>query len=295
MSVTPRVLLAVFAHPDDESFGPGGTLARYAAEGVQVYLACATRGEVGGVDEALLEGYKDIAQLRTQELYCAARHLGLAGVNFLEYRDSGMEGSADNLHPESLVAAPLEEVTEKLVRLMRELRPQVVITFDPVGGYFHPDHIACHKATVAAFQRAGEGTAFAGQVEKGWAPYQPQKLYYSTIPRNLIKLVVRLMPLFGADPQRIGRNKDINLKRIAEVNLPVTTVIDVAPYLNQKEEASACHKSQGSGPGAFGMFPRFLRRRAMGKESFSRAVPQPVAEEAKERDLFAGVTPEPMF
>ncbi|MBI3942767.1 MAG: PIG-L family deacetylase [Chloroflexi bacterium] len=289
MSVAPRVLLAVFAHPDDESFGPGGTLARYAAEGVQVHLACATRGEVGGVDPELLQGYQDIAQLRTQELYCAARHLGLAGISFLGYRDSGMEGSEDNLHPESLAAAPLEDVTGKLVRLIRELKPQVVMTFDPVGGYFHPDHIACHKATVAAFQRAGNGAPPTGQGQQELAPYQPQKLYYSTIPRNLIKFVVRVMPFLGGDPERIGRNRDINLKRIAEVNLPVTSVIDVTPYLKQKEEASACHKSQGSGPGAFGRLPRFVQRRMMGRESFSRAVPPPVPGEAKERDLFAGV------
>ena len=104
MMPNKKVLLAVFAHPDDESFGPGGTLARYAAEGVQVYYLCATRGDVGEVDEALLtrNGHATAADLRTQELMCAARALGLAGVEFLDYRDSGMSGSPENQHPASL-------------------------------------------------------------------------------------------------------------------------------------------------------------------------------------------------
>jgi N-acetyl-1-D-myo-inositol-2-amino-2-deoxy-alpha-D-glucopyranoside deacetylase len=93
-----KILLAVLAHPDDESFGMGGTLALYAARGVEVHLVCATRGEVGEVAPELLNRFESIAELRESELRCAAGNLGLAGVHFLGYRDSGMSGSPDNTH-----------------------------------------------------------------------------------------------------------------------------------------------------------------------------------------------------
>ncbi len=114
-----KVLLAVLAHPDDESFGMGGTLAYYARQGVQVYLVCATRGEVGDVDPHYLEGFHSIAERRESELRCAAGILGLAGVTFLDYRDSGMPGSADNDHPDALVAALPEEVTGRVAHQIR--------------------------------------------------------------------------------------------------------------------------------------------------------------------------------
>src|SRR5215510_8530814 len=98
-----RRLLVVYAHPDDESFGNAGTIVRYSAAGAAVHYACATRGECGTVDPALLDGYADIAALRTAELTCAARALGLAAVHFLGYRDSGMAGTPDNEHPSALV------------------------------------------------------------------------------------------------------------------------------------------------------------------------------------------------
>ncbi|MCJ7585571.1 MAG: PIG-L family deacetylase, partial [Anaerolineales bacterium] len=150
--INKPVLLAVLAHPDDESFGMGGTLALYASRGVDVHLVCATRGEVGEVDD--LKGFASIAELREAELRCAAVHLGLKGVHFLDYRDSGMDGSPDNQHPNALAAQPLDEVAAKVVHYIRELHPRVVLTFDPIGGYRHPDHIAIQKATVRAFEQA---------------------------------------------------------------------------------------------------------------------------------------------
>ena len=107
------VLLAVLAHPDDETFGMGGTLALYAQQGAAVHLVCATRGEVGDVDPEYMQGYDSIADRREHELRCAAQMLGLAGVHFLDYRDSGMPGSEDNHHPRALAAAPLDEVASK--------------------------------------------------------------------------------------------------------------------------------------------------------------------------------------
>ena len=151
-----RRLLVAFAHPDDESFGPAGTIIRYANRGVAVHYICATRGEAGHVDPELLEGYTSVADLRTQELMCAAGHLGLAGLHLLDYHDSGMEGAPENQNPASLYQAPLEEVVERITGLIRQIRPQVVITFDRTGGYFHPDHVKMHTATTQAFHAAGD-------------------------------------------------------------------------------------------------------------------------------------------
>ena len=125
----PHTLLSVLAHPDDESFGMGGTLALYARRGVAVHLVCATRGEAGDVDEPYLEGFSTIAERREAELRCAAMKLGLAGVQFLGYRDSGMPGTHDNQHPQALINAPLEHVAAQV----RSAAPQRVAAVDLPG------------------------------------------------------------------------------------------------------------------------------------------------------------------
>ena len=155
-----HVLLAVFAHPDDEFFGPGGTLAKYAAEGVDVWLVCGTDGDVGTVDAEMLAGFASTAQLRAAELCCAAQTLGLKGVDWLGYRDSGMAGSPDNQHFNSLVQAPLDRVAGQIVASIRKHRPQIIICDNEFGGYGHPDHIKLHQATVHAFQLANDAAPY---------------------------------------------------------------------------------------------------------------------------------------
>jgi LmbE family N-acetylglucosaminyl deacetylase len=276
-------LLSVLAHPDDESFGMGGTLAHYARQGVDVHLICATRGEVGDVDPRYMQGFNSVAERREHELRCAAEILGLAGVHFLDYRDSGMPGSADNLHPRALAAAPLEEVAQHVLRYILELKPQVVLTFDPIGGYRHPDHIAMHKAARQAFELAIENPS------AGSDGYRPQKLYYNTFPRGFLKFVVKLLPLFGQDPHRWGRNKDIDIAELANENFPVHAVIDYKDVAGQKAEASACHASQGGvgmGTGLMGLAMRLAGK----KDVFMRAYPPPQPGK-RERDLFANLHP----
>jgi LmbE family N-acetylglucosaminyl deacetylase len=155
-----RTLLAVFAHPDDESFGPGGTLAKYAAEGVAVHLICATLGEAGESDTPELGECEDLPCRREQELRCAADILGLAEVHLLGYRDSGMAGSPANQHPRALMQADPDVLAEQVADLMRRLRPQVALTFDPFGGYGHPDHIAMHRAL--ALDRTADAALWSG-------------------------------------------------------------------------------------------------------------------------------------
>src|SRR3990172_10089795 len=182
MTTNPKRLLAVLAHPDDETFGTGGTLALYARLGVEVHLVCATAGEVGEAPPDL-KGFASVGEMRKSELRCAAQTLGLTQVHFLGYRDSGMPGSPDNLHPQALAAAPLEKVAREVAALIRRIRPQVVITFDPIGGYRHPDHIAIHNATVLAFEAAGDAARFPASLPA----YRPARLYFHTFQRPWLR------------------------------------------------------------------------------------------------------------
>ncbi len=234
-----KVLLAVLAHPDDESFGLGGTLARYAAEGVQVHLCTLTDGAAGTVDpdcEDCLQGYRDMADRRLQELQCAVKILG-ATLHFFGYRDSGMAGDEANAHPEALINQPLEQVADRVAGLMRQLQPEVVLTHDDTGGYFHPDHIYTHRATLAAYR----ATYADSQAAPG--------LYCSVIPRTFIRTFARLGRLMGQDPTRFGRNKDIDLTRIGKPPDQIHVRVDIRGFLRAKQEASACHGSQGGGGG----------------------------------------------
>jgi LmbE family N-acetylglucosaminyl deacetylase len=280
----PYTLLSVLAHPDDESFGMGGTLALYARRGVAVHLVCATRGEAGDVDEPYLKGFRSKAECRESELHCAAMKLGLAGVQFLEYRDSGMPGTSDNQHPQALMNAPVEEVAARVAHTIRELRPQVVLTFDPIGGYKHPDHIAVHNATVRAFELAGQA-----DFQDGLSPYQPEKLYFHTIPKGYLRFSLRLMPLFGKDPRRFGRNGDVDLTSLVrDGDFPIHAVIDYRPVAEVKADASQCHASQIGGPSVRRGPMRWAELLFGQKEHFMRAYPPP-KNGRLERDLFANL------
>lgn len=276
------VLLIVMAHPDDETFGTGGTLALYARRGVRVVLLCATRGEVGDVDAEYLKGYGSVAERRVAELNCAAGLLGLSEVIFLDYRDSGMEGSPDNRHPRALAAQPVEEVARVVAGYIRKFRPQVLLTFDPIGGYRHPDHIAAHRATVRAFELSGD----AG-FQDGNDPFRPAKLYFNTFPKGFLKMGIRLMRLVGKDPRHFGKNGDIDMLSIAEVDFPINAKIDYRPVADIRDQASACHASQGGGSMNRGPLAWF-RKMFSSNETFMRAFPPPDGKHV-EKDLFEGL------
>jgi len=276
-----RTILAVLAHPDDESFGTGGTLALYARQGADVYLICATSGEAGTIDPEHMQGFASTAELRESELHCAVEKLGLKDTYLLGYRDSGMPGSEDNRHPNAQINHPLDEVAGRVVKYIRELKPEVVVTFDPIGGYRHPDHIHIQQATVLAFEKSGDASFHP---EAG-PPFKPRALYFHVFPRGFLKVVTRLMPLFGQDPRKFGRNHDIDLKSLAEVDFPMHVKIDIRPVAAIKTAASACHASQGGlqmRRGLWGFFTKILGEH----EDFMRAYPPVDGRSRMKTDLF---------
>jgi LmbE family N-acetylglucosaminyl deacetylase len=236
--MTSYSLLAVFAHPDDETFSAGGALAAYAAAGVRVTLVCATRGEVGRIRRPELATPATLGQVRERELRCAAWQLGVADLRFLGYRDSGMAGTPENADPRALINAPPAAVVARLVGVLRAVRPQVVITFDPQGGYGHPDHIAVHRCTVAAFYAAGDPSAFPAQ---GYA-WRPVRLFYCVPPRPHDRTQV---------------------------------VLDVREAAPAKWAALTCHQTQLGPNHALRSLPEAAFQEALGWEGFALAAPPP--------------------
>ena len=179
----PLTLMAVHAHPDDECFGTGGVLIKYASEGVRTVLVTATKGEEGEIHDPDLteeEARPRLAEIREEELRRATALLKVGVQEFLGYRDSGMVGTPANDHPESFNKADLDEATGRLVRLIRRYRPQVLVTYNEDGGYGHPDHLQCHRVTARAFDAAGD----AAQYPEAGPAWQPLKLYATAWSRE---------------------------------------------------------------------------------------------------------------
>lgn len=262
-------LLALFAHPDDEAFGTGGTLAHYAQAGVRTTLVCATRGEAGEIAEGVDATPQTLGAVRESELRCAAETMGVAELIFLDYRDSGMAGSPENQHPRAFINAPAEEVVPQLVRIIRQVRPEIVVTFEPNGGYGHPDHIAIHKHTVAAFHAAADASRYP---EAGPA-WQAARLYYTAIPRSFFTHMWEQLTALGRDMGEYGW-----LENGGDHGWPdeaVTAVIDVSETVEAKWSALHCHRTQ-FGPGnLFRQLPEPLVKELMRHESFAQAWPEP--------------------
>jgi LmbE family N-acetylglucosaminyl deacetylase len=277
-----RLLIAV-AHPDDEAFGYGGLITRYVNEGVEVYLIVSTNGDVGTVAPEFMKNYQSVAELRLAELDCAVEKLGFKKVFKFGYKDSGMMGSETSKDPACSWQAPPEELARRVVEVIREVQPQVIMTFNKYGGYGHPDHIAIQRATTEAFRLAGD----PHYLTDGLAAYAPQKLYYSTPSRWMVRWCILRAVLGGHNPRRMGRNKDIDVVKILENAEPVHARVDVRDYLLAWDAASLCHASQlGARPGST---PLWFRRIFQGRQGFTRVYPAPTHNRVDEDDLFAGV------
>jgi mycothiol S-conjugate amidase len=280
-----RRIVFIFAHPDDETFACGGAIARYAAAGAAVDSICATYGEQGTIAPELL-GDSAVADFRRAEMLCAARTLGMRSVHFLGYRDSGMSGAPEGEREGALIAAPSAEVTGKLVALLRSLRPHVVVTHGPYGGYGHPDHIRLCETVTEAFAAAGDPARMPEHQRAGIAPWSPERLYYTTFDPRPTKLFIALQRLLRRDPARYGEHGDVDLLEAARQVTPVTCAIDALPWLAIKERAFRCHRSQLGFFATLLRMPRPVRRLFFGSESYTRARPPVAPGETRERDLF---------
>lgn len=281
-------ILMVHAHPDDECLSTGGTLAKYAAEGVETVLIIATGGEEGEIVVPELdtpENHERLASIRDDELAGSVAALQVQHLERLGYRDSGMDGTPANQHPACTHMADRNEVTEKVVALVRRYQPHVLVTYDERGGYGHPDHIACHLATVAAFDAAGDASQFPAAGE----PWTPLKLYYTSFPRNALynawqTMRERGMPTPLDDPE-------FDASRFTTPDERVTTAVPIQPFLGQKRTAIDCHVTQIRKDHAILTMPEDIAYDLMGNEYYIRAASRVdvPAGDGPETDLFAGI------
>jgi N-acetyl-1-D-myo-inositol-2-amino-2-deoxy-alpha-D-glucopyranoside deacetylase len=262
-------LLALFAHPDDEAFGTGGTLACYAATGAEVTLVCATRGEAGEIADPSFATRETLGQVREAELHCAAATVGVQEVIFLGYRDSGMAGTSENADPRAFVNAPAEEVVPQLVGIIRRVQPQVMITFEPNGGYGHPDHIAINRHTVAAFHAAADPSLYP---EQGPA-WRAQRLFYSAIPRSFFLRMRDELAARGMDTSDFARFEEGGAGGWSDDQINVT--LEVSDTVEAKWDALRCHRTQFGPTNLFRRLPEDIVKEMMSYEFFALAWPEP--------------------
>ncbi len=259
-------LLAVFAHPDDEGFGSGGTLAMLVARGARVTLVCVTNGDVGEISDPSLATPHNLAQVRQEELRQAMAVTGVPDVRFLNYRDSGMVDTADNNHPDSLNQADPAGVVARLAEIIREVQPRVIITHDPSGGYGHPDHRAVCRHTVAAFGLVGA----AGDEDVGNKEAEPvSQLYYVCFPRSNFQRMWRKMVELNITPPFASQDID----SVGTPDAEVTTTLDVSAYVEVKIASLNCHRTQMDPNGPFAQLPEEMTREIMGTEYYTLASP----------------------
>jgi mycothiol S-conjugate amidase len=289
-SSAPLCLLSVHAHPDDEASKGASTVAKYAAEGIRGVLVCCTGGEEGDILNPAAdtpEVRADLHNVRMRELQASVDAIGYAQLHMLGYRDSGMPDTEANARPDNFANAPLEEAVEKLVRIIRAERPQVMVTYDEDREWYpHPDHIRVHEISIPAFDAAGDPDAFPDSGE----PWQPSKLYYTGwSPRR----VRALHDAYLARGEESPYEKWLEGGRFeAATQDRFTTYVDVSDFLHKRREALLAHRTQVDPEGFWMRLPDSVVRDVFPWEEFQRArslVDPGVPEGDVEDDLFAGV------
>jgi N-acetyl-1-D-myo-inositol-2-amino-2-deoxy-alpha-D-glucopyranoside deacetylase len=284
----PHRMLLVHAHPDDETIGTGATMAKYAAAGDRVTLVTCTLGEEGEIlvpelQHLAADRDDELGPYREGELAAAMAVLGVADHRFLggpgRWRDSGMMGLASNDNPACFWRADIDEAVGALVAVMREVRPQVVISYNDVGGYGHPDHIQAHRITVAAFDASGD----PGRYPAAGEPWIPVKLYETAIPISVLRAGYDALKELGeaapfgiTDPDQLSFGIPDN---------EVTTVIDAREQLNAKVAAMRAHRTQISVDGPFFALSNNIGQSAFGVEYF-RLTRGVAPSGGQESDLF---------
>ena len=280
-------LLLVHAHPDDETINNGVTMAKYAKDGAQVTLVTCTRGEEGEVLVAELSNLasdKDdkLGQHREIELKDAMAHLGISDFRFLgapnkKWRDSGMMGTPQNDRKDVFWQSDLEEAANELVKIILEIKPQVLITYDEFGGYGHPDHIKAHRVAMRAAEIAET---------KGW---KIEKIYWNTMPRSVIQMGIEKMKEVGSDFFGAESADDLPFAKPDEL---VTSVVHASEYVPQKLAAMKAHATQIAVDGPFFALSNNLGLSVWGDEYYTIVKGEkaaPFDENGRELDLFAGI------
>jgi N-acetyl-1-D-myo-inositol-2-amino-2-deoxy-alpha-D-glucopyranoside deacetylase len=298
-----RRLLLVHAHPDDESIGNGVTMAKYAHEGAQVTLVTCTLGEEGEVlvpELAHVAADRDdtLGQHRIGELKAAMEELGVTDHRFLgepgKYRDTGMANSPDGgamvpdtINPESFWAADLREAADDLVPVIREVRPQVLVTYDDFGAYGHPDHVQAHRVAMYAAMLAAV-PSYRPDLGEAW---EIQKIYWNAMTESRLRDGLRKLREAGDVTTFEGMDPDGPLPPFVLADEWVTTEIDGTEFVQAKLAAMRAHATQITVDGPFFALADNLGNQVWAVESYrlvkGRAVPAPSA--TMESDLFAGV------
>lgn len=279
MTPTPR-LMGIWAHPDDESFGMAGSMARATMTGHAVAIVCATRGEEGEIADPALATPENLGEVREGELRRACAAVGVTDVSFLDYRDG------------HLAEADPDEVTRKVVYHLRRFRPDVVVTFAANGGYGHPDHMAIHRVTLAAASAAADPEAFSEQVRDGLRPHRVRKVYYNAFIRERMIEMRAEAQKHGQDFIPGGNAATIPFEEMGTPMADVTTFVRLSDAeFEAKRRSMAAHATQLPADGPFASASPEDMRRFMGTEVFQLTQP-PISDAtypSPESDLFAGL------
>jgi N-acetyl-1-D-myo-inositol-2-amino-2-deoxy-alpha-D-glucopyranoside deacetylase len=290
-----RRLLAVHAHPDDETIGTGVTMAKYAAQGAAVTLVTCTRGEEGEVLVPALEhlaaaNEDDLGPYREHELAAAMAVLGVSDHRFLggagRWRDSGMMGTASNDRPDCFWRADLAEAAAELVAVIRQTRPQVLLTYDAFGGYGHPDHIQAHRTAMYGAQLAA-AAAFRPQLGPVW---DIPKIYWTALPRSYVQRGIDAL-LAAGRTAFFGVESADDLPFLSDDAL-VTTVVEAPELTERKLAALREHASQVEQDSPFFQMTEVIGPQALGSEFYSLVKGTLGAArnaDGRETDLFGGL------
>ena len=286
----PLALLSVHAHPDDEASKGAGTVAKYAAEGIRGVLVCCTGGEEGDILNPAVDTPEIRARLhevRMEELQASVDAIGYAELHMLGYRDSGMKDTESNAHPDNFANAPFDEAVERLVRIIRAERPQVIITYgDDSKFYPHPDHVRVHEISGPAFDAAGDPERFPDAGE----PWQPSKLYYTGWSARRVRALHEEFLRRGEESPYASWFEERGIDETLDQRF--TTFIDVGDFLAHRRAALLAHRTQVDPTGFWMRLPDDVVRRVFPWEEFALArslVDTGVPEGEPEDDLFAGL------
>jgi N-acetyl-1-D-myo-inositol-2-amino-2-deoxy-alpha-D-glucopyranoside deacetylase len=292
-----RRLLLVHAHPDDETINNGATMARYVAEGASVTLLTCTLGEEGEVlvpelAQLAADHADQLGGYRISELAAAMTALGVTDWRFLggagRYRDSGMMDTPANDKPRAFWRADLDEAVAHAVAVVREVRPQVVVTYDEVGGYGHPDHIQAHRVAMAAVEAAAD-PAHRPDLGEAW---DVAKVYWNAMPRSVVQAGIDAMAALGEASPFAGLG-DLDEVPFMVPDDVVTTAVDAKAYADRKDAAMRAHPTQIMVDGPFFALSNNLGQEVLGTEYYRlvRGTRGPAGPGAQgwEDDLFAGL------